>query len=235
MKFKEEVFSKIFTYITVLILLGIVIFEAWSLQSERSSLKESRQEAASIQQNLEEMTERNASLQAENEELLLFQSTWLPYAAFVDSSEVFSLKNDLFTRPDLIPDQAIADAEEWLALEAEEEAQEDAEAFKSETSRDASEEEEEKIPLEFQFDNPDGEDIFYPLSTDVVKLQSCLVYTVAFGKEEDVSIELIYELNFDEDNAAVRDENGEVEWTCIAYNAGRGWVGMEGETDENDS
>lgn len=234
MKFKEEVFAKIFTYITVIILLGIVIFEAWSLQGERSSLKESKEQAAAIQQNLDEMTERNAALQAENKELQIFQNTWLPYAAFVESSEVFALKNDLFTRPDLVPAQAVKDAEAWLTLHPEEE-----EARTEEEAADAKEEdpdeEEKEIKLEFQFDNPDGEDVFFPLSTDAAELQSCLVYTVAFGKEEDVSIELIYELTFEEDQSAVRDENGEVEWTCIAYNVGNGWVGMEGEADENDS
>ena len=34
MRFREEVLAKIFTYITVAVLLGIVAFEAWGLSRE---------------------------------------------------------------------------------------------------------------------------------------------------------------------------------------------------------
>lgn len=215
MKFKEEVFAKIFTYITVILLLGVVIFEAWSLQNERADLKEEQENVASIQKNLDTMISMNTTLQEENRELQSFQNTWLPYAAFTDSSEVLTLKTDLFTRPGLIPEEALADVQD-------------------DSQNNEEEEDEEERKLEFQFDNPDGEDIFLPLSIDSVELQSCLVYTVAFEKTEDISIELIYEITFEDGNNAVRDENGEVEWNCIAYNAGNGWNGIEGEQNDRD-
>ena len=40
MRFREEVLAKIFTYITVVVLLGIVAFEAWGLSRERSRRKD---------------------------------------------------------------------------------------------------------------------------------------------------------------------------------------------------
>lgn len=226
MKFREEVLSKIFTYITVILLLGIVIFEAWSLQGERSALKQSQNDAALVQQNLDTMISMNAKLQEENKELQIFQNTWRPYAAFVESSEVLTLKTDLFVRPDLIPQEAKKAAEAFFRTAQEKEGVTDTD--------DAAEDEEEDKKLEFQFDNPDGEDIFFPLSLDSVKPQSCLIYTVAFEKTEDIPIELVYEITFENGNDVERDENGEVEWICIAYNAGDGWNGIKGENDDHD-
>lgn len=226
MKFREEVLSKIFTYITVILLLGIVIFEAWSLQGERSALKQSQNDAALVQQNLDTMISMNAKLQEENKELQIFQNTWRPYAAFVESSEVLTLKTDLFVRPDLIPQEAKKAAEAFFRTAQEKEGVTDTD--------DAAEDEEENKKLEFQFDNPDGEDIFFPLSLDSVKPQSCLIYTVAFEKTEDIPIELVYEITFENGNDVERDENGEVEWICIAYNAGDGWNGIKGENDDHD-
>lgn len=253
MKFKEEVFAKIFTYVTVILLLCVVIFEAWSLQNERADLKEERENAASIQKNLDTMISMNTTLQEENRELQIFQNTWLPYAAFTDSSEILALKTDLFTRPGLIPKEALEDALEYSMKTEADDGEEDADSAKEEQdasgkktqessdkdaqdeSRNEEEEEtEEERKLEFQFDNPDGEDIFLPLSIDSAELQSCLVYTVAFEKTEDISIELIYEITFEDGNNAVRDDNGEIEWNCIAYNAGNGWNGTEGEQNDRD-
>lgn len=222
MKFREEILSKIFTYITVIVLLGIVIFEAWSLQSERSALKEAREEAVSVRKNLDTMISMNATLQEENKELQIFQNTWLPYAAFVESSEVLSLKNDLFVRPDLIPQEARKDVMAYQRNLAE--AEEEPSASEDET--ETAEEEKEAV---FQFDNPDGEDIFFALSIDSASLESCLIYTMAFEKTEHFPVELIYEVTFENGSDVVRDENGEVEWICIAYNAGNGWNGIPSE------
>lgn len=233
MKFREEVFAKIFTYITVILLLGIVIFEAWSLQGERSSLRQAKEELDAVHQNLDTMIGTNEKLQQENEELQIFQNTWLPYAAFVTESEVLTLKSDLFTRPALIPREAVQEAEAVLTEHKEAQKEKDKEAEKD-GSEGEEEEEEQAVKLELLFDNPEGEDIFFPISTDAMEAQSCLIYTVAFDKAEDISIELIYELVFDGNEDIVRDENGEVDWSCIAYNAGNGWHGVEGEKDDDD-
>lgn len=239
MKFREEVVAKIFTYITVILLLGIVIFEAWSLQGERSSLKEAKEELTVVHENLDTMIGANKKLQEENKELQIFQNTWLSYAAFVDDSEVLLLKSDLFTRPALIPGQAAQDALKRLTKQQKEQEEEQAEEQEEtdggkRTEKPKETEEEEEITLDLQFDNPKGEDVFFPISTDAVDAQSCLIYTAAFDKSEDVSVELIYELAFDSAGNVVRDDNGEVDWRCIAYNAGDGWNGVEGENDDDD-
>lgn len=234
MKFREEVFAKIFTYITVILLLGIVIFEAWSLQGERSSLKQTEEELALVNQNLDTMISMNGKLQEENQELRIFQNTWLPYAAFVEDSEILTLKSDLFTRPGLIPGQAREEMLQLLMEQQKEQAVEEYEETDDKKREDESRRSEEEAKLELQFDNPNGEDIFFPISTDAVEAHSCLIYTAAFDKSEDISVELIYELTFDSDENVVRDENGEVDWRCIAYNAGNGWNGVEGEKEDDD-
>lgn len=222
MRFREEVLAKIFTYITVILLLGVVIFEAWSLQSERTKTKEIHDTADTLRENLDTMISMNASLQEDNEELQEFQSMWLPYAAFVESSEVLELKTDLFIRPDLIPQEAIDAAWEQLLAQREEE-QEDSDGS-------SGTDEKEENTLEFAFDNPEGEDVFLPLGTDAAHRRCCLVYTAAFEKREELMIELLYEVGFDaEDGSVELDENGEVIWRCVAYHAGEEWIFAKGE------
>lgn len=46
MRFREEVLAKIFTYITVAVLLGIVAFEAWGFRESRSRRKDAEDKAA---------------------------------------------------------------------------------------------------------------------------------------------------------------------------------------------
>ena len=55
MRFREEVLAKIFTYITVVVLLGIVAFEAWGLSRERSRRKDAEDNAAVLQEEVENM------------------------------------------------------------------------------------------------------------------------------------------------------------------------------------
>lgn len=54
MRFREEMLSKIFTYITVLVLLGGVAFEAWSLQKERERRSEVETQLVSAEENIQE-------------------------------------------------------------------------------------------------------------------------------------------------------------------------------------
>ena len=69
MRFREEMLSKIFTYITVIVLLGGVAFEAWSLQKERQQRKETEAELASVALSLEETADLNGKLKKENAEI----------------------------------------------------------------------------------------------------------------------------------------------------------------------
>ena len=62
MRFREEVLAKIFTYITVAVLLGIVAFEAWGLSRERSRRKDAEDNAAVLQEEVENMRDINTTL-----------------------------------------------------------------------------------------------------------------------------------------------------------------------------
>ena len=72
MRFREEVLAKIFTYITVAVLLGIVAFEAWGLSRERSRRKDAEDNAAVLQEEVENMRDINSTLKKENGELSAF-------------------------------------------------------------------------------------------------------------------------------------------------------------------
>ncbi|MFR3366340.1 MAG: hypothetical protein ACLTR4_03670 [Gallintestinimicrobium sp.] len=72
MRFREEVLAKIFTYITVAVLLGIVAFEAWGLSRERSRRKDAEDNAAVLQEEVENMRDINSTLKKKTESFLHF-------------------------------------------------------------------------------------------------------------------------------------------------------------------
>ena len=120
MRFREEVLAKIFTYITVAVLLGIVAFEAWGLSRERSRRKDAEDNAAVLQEEVENMRDINTTLKKENGELSAFRNKWNVYVSSLTSSEVLELQHDLFMRTDLIPQEAkeeIAEREAGLLAE----------------------------------------------------------------------------------------------------------------------
>ena len=120
MRFREEVLAKIFTYITVVVLLGIVAFEAWGLSRERSRRKDAEDNAAVLQEEVENMRDINSTLKKENGELSAFRNKWNVYVSSLTSSEVLELQHDLFMRTDLIPQEAkeeIAEREAGLLAE----------------------------------------------------------------------------------------------------------------------
>ena len=188
MRFREEVLAKIFTYITVAVLLGIVAFEAWGLSRERSRRKDAEDNAAVLQEEVENMRDINSTLKKENGELSAFRNKWNVYVSSLTSSEVLELQHDLFMRTDLIPQEAkeeIAEREAGLLTE---------ETDGKSTSANTG----------------DGE--------------NCLIYTAAYEEEGSHVIELLYEITLDESGTiARRDTTGEVEWYCVAYQAGGGW------------
>ena len=98
MRFREEVLAKIFTYITVAVLLGIVAFEAWGLSRERSRRKDAEDNAAVLQEEVENMRDINTTLKKENGELSAFRNKWNVYVSSLTSSEVLELQHDLFMR-----------------------------------------------------------------------------------------------------------------------------------------
>jgi len=226
MRFREEVLAKIFTYITVAVLLGIVAFEAWGLSRERSHRKDAEDNAAVLQEEVENMRDINTTLKKENGELSAFRNKWNVYVSSLTSSEVLELQHDLFMRTDLIPQEAkeeIAEREAGLlAEETDGKSTSEQSSSKSKTTDNART---AKIVVgEYSFDNPNGENIFLPVSANTGDGENCLIYTAAYEEEGSHVIELLYEITLDESGTiARRDTTGEVEWYCVAYQAGGGW------------
>ena len=226
MRFREEVLAKIFTYITVAVLLGIVAFEAWGLSRERSRRKDAEDNAAVLQEEVENMRDINTTLKKENGELSAFRNKWNVYVSSLTSSEVLELQHDLFMRTDLIPQEAkeeIAEREAGLlAEETDGKSTSEQSSSKSKTTDNART---AKIVVgEYSFDNPNGENIFLPVSANTGDGENCLIYTAAYEEEGSHVIELLYEITLDESGTiARRDTTGEVEWYCVAYQAGGGW------------
>ena len=217
MRFREEMLSKIFTYITVLVLLGGVAFEAWSLQKERERRSEVETQLVSAEENIQEMVDINGRLNKENADLTVFRDRWKLYASSLGNSEVLSLQTDLFMRTDLIPREAL---DEVVEAAKREEPEKEEGKQKEDAGRKSA----------FTFDNPTGDNIFLPVSANSGDGENCLIYTVAYETDGTRKIELLYEVVLDEKGKiARRNKNGEVEWYCIAYQTGEGWKAAKGE------
>ena len=229
MRFREEVLAKIFTYITVAVLLGIVAFEAWGLSRERSRRKDAEDNAAVLQEEVENMRDINSTLKKENGELSAFRNKWNVYLSSLTSSEVLELQHDLFMRTDLIPQEAKEAG--LLAEETDGKSTSEQSSSKNKTSKTdiksktTDNARTAKIVVgEYSFDNPNGENIFLPVSANTGDGEKCLIYTAAYEEEGGHVIELLYEITLDESGTiARRDTTGEVEWYCVAYQAGGGW------------
>lgn len=151
------------------------------------------------------------------------------------SSEVLELQHDLFMRTDLIPQEAkeeIAEREAGLlAEETDGKSKSEQSSSKNKTSKTDTKSKTTdnartaKIVVgEYSFDNPNGENIFLPVSANTGDGENCLIYTAAYEEEGSHVIELLYEITLDESGTiARRDTTGEVEWYCVAYQAGGGW------------
>ena len=247
MKFQEELISKLMTYFTVILLLGILIFEAWSLQRERGFRKEAEDTATTALDNVDNLSSLNDRLEQENESLAARLKEWEPYLSLAESAEMVALKRELFTHPVLIPQQAA----QALAREIEEEkaGYGGGDAPAGEEGTDG-----EGTGLEFEFHKDDGEPVFFPLGTQVGGEDNCLMYTVAYEKTSGRRLGLLYEVNLEqirrealeqeteeaaeETDARAQDGGeglGEEEaaeeipagWACVAYNTGSGWNGVE--------
>ena len=216
MRFREEVLAKIFTYITVAVLLGIVAFEAWGLSRERSRRKDAEDNAAVLQEEVENMRDINSTLKKENGELSAFRNKWNVYVSSLTSSEVLELQHDLFMRTDLIPQEAkeeIAEREAGLLTEETDgKSTSEQSSSKNKTSKTDSKSKTTdnartaKIVVgEYSFDNPNGENIFLPVSANTGDGENCRESTPAAYEEEGSHvIELLYEITLDESGTIAR-------------------------------
>ena len=207
MSFKEDVFAKVITYITIAVLLGAMLVEAFVIYTERSEKKDTEARLASAQDTISNLSQVNLNLQEENQELQEFKNNWENLVIVADDETCQMLREDLYARPELIPREA---AEASLLAEQEELTDEEAEELLEE--------------VRFAFPPPGDKEWLLPLNLGNQPSVEYLFYARAVDEERDRSIDLLYEVPVrGEDEKPLTDEDGEIIRKCMAYDAGLGW------------
>ena len=202
MNFKEDVFAKVITYITVAVLLGAMLVEAFVIYTERSEKKEIAGRLVSARASVSSLTKEKAELEAHNTELQEFKSKWENLVILADNEFCQELREELFLKAEL---------EEGRGPEEE---------------KAGSEEQTEDGPLAaFAFPSPEDKEWFLPLNLGNKPSVEYLFYARAVDVERDRCIDLLYEVPVDgADDSPLLDEDGEIIWNCMAYDAGLGWT-----------
>lgn len=215
MTFKEDVFAKIITYITVAVLLGAMLVEAFVIYTERSEKKEISGQLVSARASVSSLTKEKAGLEAQIKELQEFKGKWENLVILADNEICQKLREDLFRRPEVIPEEAIeaslkAELEDMQGTEEEEE---------------SVEPEQDEILAKFVFPSSLDKEWFLPLNLGNKPSVEYLFYARAVDLERDRCIDLLYEVPLDgADDTPLLDEDGEIVWNCMAYDAGLGWT-----------
>lgn len=207
MSFKEDVFAKVITYITIAVLLGAMLVEAFVIYTERSEKKDMEARLASAQDTIGSLSQVNLNLQEENQELQEFKSNWENLVIVADDEICRMLREDLYARPELIPREA---AEASLLAQQEDLTDDEVEELLEE--------------VHFAFPSPEEKEWFLPLNLGNQPSAEYLFYARAVDEERDRYIDLLYEVPVrGEDEKPLTDEDGEIIWKCMAYDAGLGW------------
>ena len=75
------------------------------------------------------------------------------------------------------------------------------------------------------FPSPEDKEWFLPLNLGNKPSVEYLFYARAVDVERDRCIDLLYEVPVDgADDSPLLDEDGEIIWNCMAYDAGLGWT-----------
>ena len=107
MSFREDVFAKIVTYITVAVLLGAMLVEAFVIYRERREQTELEAQVASAQETINDLSAQSHSLTAQVEELQEFQDKWENFVILADNEFCQKMREDLSGRPEVIPEEAV--------------------------------------------------------------------------------------------------------------------------------
>ena len=121
MRFREEVLAKDFyLYYCRRAAGNRCIRGMGGFRESEAAEKDAEDNAAVLQEEVENMRDINTTLKKENGELSAFRNKWNVYVSSLTSSEVLELQHDLFMRTDLIPQEAkeeIAEREAGLLAE----------------------------------------------------------------------------------------------------------------------
>ena len=153
MSFREDVFAKIVTYITIAVLLGAMLVEAFVIYMERKEKEETAAQLEAAQENISQLSELNLNLEEDREELQEFKDNWQNLVILADNETCQLLREDLAARPELIPEAAIEAS--VLAEEADRLGEEEAD--------------QETLPnAQFTFPSPEEKEWLLPLNLGII-------------------------------------------------------------------
>lgn len=209
MSFREDVFAKIVTYITIAVLLGAMLVEAFVIYMERKEKEETAAQLEAAQENISQLSELNLNLEEDREELQEFKDNWQNLVILADNETCQLLREDLAARPELIPEAAIEAS--VLAEEADRLGEEEAD--------------QETLPnAQFTFPSPEEKEWLLPLNLGNHPSVEYLFYARAADTERERYIDILYQVPYDrEKGEPILDEDGQIIWRCMAYDAGLGW------------
>ncbi len=209
MSFREDVFAKIVTYITIAVLLGAMLVEAFVIYMERKEKEETAAQLEAAQENISQLSELNLNLEEDREELQEFKDNWQDLVILADNETCQLLREDLAARPELIPEAAIEAS--VLAEEADRLGEEEAD--------------QETLPnAQFTFPSPEEKEWLLPLNLGNHPSVEYLFYARAEDTERERYIDILYQVPYDrEKGEPIPDEDGQIIWRCMAYDAGLGW------------
>lgn len=237
MRFREDVFSKIITFITVAILLAAMLAEGFVIYQERSAKEKAREELTVSTGMIENLNGQIEELKTEKQELEVYKDNWENQVIMADNEVYQALRADLFTSHDLIPDVAIeasllAEQEEKEALLAEEEAEEES-GREDKKAEEVSEENKDEPEADFRFPDVAQKEWFLPLNMGTLSGGEYLFYARAFDLKRDKYLDLLYSIQADENHEQpMKDESCRYVWTCVGYDAGNGWQEIVQENPE---
>lgn len=207
MNFREDVFAKIVTYITVAVLLGAMLVEAFVIYRSREEALALAGQLAQTQEQVSSLTQSGRELKEQVEELQEFKDSWRELVILADSELCQQLRRDLYARPDRIPKEAVEMA---LLLE-------EADAIGQKSSRKSA-------STEFSFPSPLEKEWLLPLNLGNKPSVEYLFYARAQNEEGGQMIDLLYQIPVNpQDGSMQLDEDGRIIWNCMAYDAGLGW------------
>lgn len=230
MSFREDVFAKIVTYITVAVLLGAMLVEAFVIYRERREQTELEAQVASAQETINDLSAQSHSLTAQVEELQEFQDKWENFVILADNEFCQKMREDLSGRPEVIPEEAV----EASLLAEEADALVDGEETDA-TDTEADEEETELSAADFSFPSADNKEWLLPLNLGNEPSVEYLFYARAEDAERGRYIDILFEVPVQRPGGDPElDEDGQIIWECLAYDAGLGWTlyTPEEETEE---
>lgn len=211
MSFREDVFAKIVTYITITILLGAMLAEAFVIYTERKDRIEAESRLAAAQEDIQNLSGENHTLIKEKTALEAQRDSYKELVILIDNELCQTLREDLAARPDLIPEEAVEAS--LLAERAD--------------TLDESDEEISSLTADYSFPGPDRKDWLLPLNLGNTPSTEYLYYARAEDNGLSRCIDLLYQVSTDQEGAPETDEDGSILWKCIAYDAGLGWQTYE--------